>query len=132
MSSILLVEDHKVFAEVLYKFLTGKEDFKVIDIVGSAEEALARLPDLDVDLILVDVSLPVVDGIELVAKIHQDFPQLRCLMLSGHISPMYLRRALEAGARGYILKDDLSGILEGIHQVLHGEIYVSKSLRMTE
>jgi DNA-binding NarL/FixJ family response regulator len=132
MSSILIIEDHNVFADVLDKFLTGKENFKVIGIVGSAEEALARLPDLDVDLILVDVSLPTINGIELVEKIHRDFPQFRCLMLSGHMSPKYVRRALEAGARGYILKDDVTGILEGIQQVLNDEIYVSKALRGAE
>ena len=132
MFSILIVEDHQVFANALYKFLTEKGNIKVTDIAGSAEEALARLPDLNVDLILVDISLPVVNGIELVKKIVQDYPHFRCLMLSGHVSLKYVRHALDVGARGYILKDDLSGILEGIEQVLHGGIYVSKTLRRPE
>jgi len=132
MSSILIIEDNKVFANVLAQFLTATADLTVIGIVRSAEEVLAKLPDLDVDLILVDVSLPTNNGIDLVEKIHQEFPQFHCLMLSGHLSPKYVQRALDAGARGYILKDDLSGILERVRQVLQGEIYISKVLRSAE
>lgn len=69
------------------------------------------------------------NGIDLVQKIHTEFPQLRCLMLSGHLVPQYVDRSLEAGASGYILKEDLDGIVEGIPRVLNGEIYLSRSLQ---
>ena len=129
MASILLIEDHIEFANALQRLLNGKTGFQIIDVVQSAEDTLKKLPDLKVDLILVDVSLPMMNGIDLVQQIHAEYPQLRCLMLSGHMTPKYVKRSLDVGARGYILKDDLSGIREGIRRVLDGEIYLSEVLR---
>ena len=129
MSSILVIEDHTVFAKALVRLLTEKANVDVVDVVRSGEEALEKLPSMNVDLVLVDVSLPTMNGIQLVTKIHEIFPKLFCLMLSGHLTPFYVKRALEAGARGYILKDDINGVIEGVERVLEGEIYISNALR---
>jgi DNA-binding NarL/FixJ family response regulator len=129
MPSILVVEDHAAFGKALVRLLSEKANLDVVDIIASGEEALERLPHMDVDLLLIDVSLPKMNGIRLVGLIHEKFPSLRCLMLSGHLTPFYVKRSLEAGARGYVLKDDISGVLEGVERVLNGEIYVSKALR---
>jgi DNA-binding NarL/FixJ family response regulator len=128
MTSILLVEDHPVFAKVLLRFLVERGHFNVVSVAGSAEEALDQISDLEVDLILIDVSLPNRSGISLVLMLHEKYPDLPCIMLSGHLSSQYARRSLEAGARGYLIKDQVDGILEGIQHVLDGEIYVSKEL----
>lgn len=129
MASILVIEDHVVFGKALVRLLTEKANVEVVDVVRSAEEALEKLPTLNVDLALIDVSLPTMNGIQLASVIHQKFPDLRCLMLSGHLTPFYVKRSLEAGARGYVLKDDIPGVLEGVERVLEGEIYVSSALR---
>jgi DNA-binding NarL/FixJ family response regulator len=129
MSSILIVEDHSIFGKALVRLLTEKAHIDVVAVISSGEEALEKISDLDIDLVLVDVSLPRMTGIQLVSVIHEKFPDVRCLMISGHMTPFYVQRALEAGARGYILKDDIAGVLEGIPSVLSGEIYVSKALR---
>ena len=132
MSSILIIEDHTVFANAIQRLLRGQTDLEIVDIVQSGEEALKKLPELKVDLVLVDVSLPTMNGIDLVQQIRAEFPHLRCLMLSGHMTANYVKRALDVGASGYILKDDVNGILEGIRRVLDGEIYVSEALRRNE
>ena len=132
MSSILIIEDNVVFATAIQRLLRGKTDLEIVDIVQSGEEALKKLPELNADLVLVDVSLPTINGIDLVQQILIEFPHLRCLMLSGHMIPKYVKRSLEVGASGYILKDDVNGILEGIRRVLAGEIYVSQALRRSE
>jgi DNA-binding NarL/FixJ family response regulator len=93
MISILLVEDHPIFAKVLLRFLIERGHMEVASVAGSAEEALAQIPDLDVDLVLVDVSLPQRSGISLVLVLHQQYPDLPCVMLSGHLSAQYVRRA---------------------------------------
>jgi DNA-binding NarL/FixJ family response regulator len=129
MASILVIEDHVVFGKALVRLLTEKANVEVVDVVRSAEEALEKLPSLHVDLALIDVSLPTMNGIQLMNMIHQQFPNLYCLMLSGHLTPFYVQRSLEAGARGYVLKDDIPGVLEGVQRVLEGEIYVSSALR---
>ncbi len=79
-------------------------------------------------MLLVDVSLPQMNGIELVAVLHTMYPELPCLMLSGHHAAHYVTRALEAGAWGYVLKDNPNEIIEGIERVLEGKIYVCKRL----
>jgi DNA-binding NarL/FixJ family response regulator len=129
MTSILVIEDHVVFGKALVRLLTEKANVDVVDVVRSAEEALEKLPSMNVDLALIDVSLPTMNGIQLVTAIHQQFPELRCLMLSGHLTPFYVKRSLEAGARGYVLKDDIAGVLEGVERVLNGDIYISNALR---
>ena len=132
MSSILIIEDHVLFAQAIQRLLTRQIDLEIVDIVRSGEEALKKLPGLNVDLALVDISLPNMSGIDLVQQIHAEFPHLHCLMFSGHLTPKYVKRALEAGAYGYVLKDDVNGILEGIRRVLDGEIYLSAALRKYE
>jgi DNA-binding NarL/FixJ family response regulator len=127
--SILLVEDHPGFAQALINLLSQRLHIQVVAVVETAEDAHERLRELEIDLVLVDYSLPNLSGINLVTEIQQQHPDLRCIMLSGHLSTQYARRALEAGARGYLIKDNPAGILEGIQYVLNGGIYLSEELR---
>src|SRR4026207_1541893 len=124
-SSILLVEDHAGFADALLRVLNTDKNLTVVAVVESAEKALEQIADLQVDLVLSDVSLPQMNGINLVAELHKKYPTLPCVVLSGHLSSEFARRAMAAGARGYVIKDNPFGILEGIQRVLKGEIYMS-------
>jgi len=128
MCSILLVEDHKMMAEALVNVLRWKGQFEVVAIVETAAEALERLPELQVDLVLVDIFLPRGNGIDLVEKIKEEYPNLPCLMLSAHTGERYVKRSLDAGARGYVVKDDIEDVIEGIRRVLDGDIYLSGQL----
>jgi DNA-binding NarL/FixJ family response regulator len=129
MTSILLVEDHDIFAQALLRVLRERGQMEVVAVVKSAEEALQQVPDLIVDLILVDVSLPHRSGINLVLQLQQQYPDLPCVMLSGHVSQHYAHSSLAAGARGYLIKDHPDEIVEGIRRVLQGEIFVSEKVR---
>ena len=129
MTSILLVEDHEIFAKALVRILIERGNVEVKAIVHSAEEALEKIAELDVDLVLVDVSLPRKSGISLVLVLHERYPHLPCVMLSGHLSQHYARSSLAAGARGYLVKDRAGDIVEGIQRVMQGEIYVSQEVR---
>ena len=128
MASIFLVEDHEIFARVLMRMLQERGNLNIVAMARSAEEALEKIPDLELDLVLVDVSLPQRSGISLVIALHAKYPELPCVMLSGHVSPHYARSSLAAGARGYLVKDHASEILKGIEHVLRGEIYVSEEV----
>jgi DNA-binding NarL/FixJ family response regulator len=132
MCSILLVEDHKIMAEALVRVLNQRGNFKVADVAASAEEALEHLPNLQVDLALVDVVLPHTSGIELVSKIREQYPQLPCLMISSWKADQYVKRSLVAGARGYVLKDDVNEVIDGIQHVLKGGTYLSKLIAQEE
>jgi DNA-binding NarL/FixJ family response regulator len=129
MMSILLVEDHPAFASVLARLLRKTGDLEVTLVAETAEIALQHLSEQEFDLALVDVFLPEMSGITLVGLIHDRYPDLPCMMLSGHMLDYYVKLALKAGARGYALKDNSAGIIEGIRHVLRGETYVSKALR---
>jgi DNA-binding NarL/FixJ family response regulator len=129
MTSILLVEDHAIFAQALLRVLRERGHLEVMAVAQSAEEALEQIPGLKIDLVLVDVSLPHKSGINLVFSLQQMYPELPCVMLSGHLSQYYVRSSLAAGARGYLVKDHADEILKGIKHVLQGEIYVSEDVR---
>ena len=127
--SIFLVEDHAGFASALNNMLSQKENLKIVAVAGTAEEALEQLRDVKVDLVLIDFSLPDMTGLNLLERLHQEHPDLRCAILSGHLLPQHARRALDVGGRGYLIKDNPTEILTGIKRMLDGEIYVSKELR---
>ena len=128
MPFILIVEDHKIVADLLADILRRSGKFEVAGMVHTAKDALERLSGQGVDLVLVDVSLPDTNGIELVAMIHEKYPHIPSLVISGHNTSLYVNRSLEAGARGYIVKDDIHDIVEGIQRVLDGGTYLSKQL----
>ena len=127
--SIFLVEDHAGFANALNNMLSQNQNLKIIAVAGSAQEALEQIPTQQVDLALIDFSLPDMTGLNLLERLHHEYPDLRCAILSGHLLPQHARRALDVGARGYLIKDNPLEILDGIQSMLKGEIYVSKELR---
>lgn len=128
-ASILLVEDHAGFAKALLNMLAQNPNIQVVAVADSAEAALQYVRDSKIDLVLVDYSLPDMNGINLLEVLRQERPDLPCAILSGHLSLQHARRALEAGARGYLIKDNPGGILTGIQYILRGEIYLSEELR---
>ena len=129
--SIFLVEDHAGFANALNNMLSQNQNLKIVAVAGTAEEALEQLGELEVDLVLIDFSLPDMTGLNLLERLHHEQPDLRCAILSGHLLPQHARRALDMGARGYLVKDNPAEIMTGIQSMLKGEIYVSQQLRDT-
>jgi DNA-binding NarL/FixJ family response regulator len=126
--SILIVEDHKLYATALLRLLSGNSDLNILAVAETAEIALERLTEMKVDLVLADISLPNMSGIDLIQILHEKYPDLPSAILSGHLSADYVRRAMEAGARGYLVKDNPSGIMEGIPCILNGEVYISEDV----
>jgi DNA-binding NarL/FixJ family response regulator len=128
-ASILLVEDHPGFANALRNMLNQKPGLQIAAVAENAQAALTYLREQPVDLVLVDYSLPDMSGVALVEALHAQWPAVPCAILSGHLSTQHARRALEVGARGYLIKDYPLEILEGIPRILNGEIFLSNDLR---
>jgi DNA-binding NarL/FixJ family response regulator len=126
---IFLVEDHAIMRRSLVNLLQREPDLTVSGQAASVAEALERIPQSEPDLILVDVSLPGRNGLSLVEELGQERPELLCLILSGHNEAIYAKAALQAGARGYVMKGDPAAVLEAIRTVLRGEVYVSEAMR---
>lgn len=130
--SVLLVEDHGVMGRMLARFLQEQGKIEVWAVAETAEAALKQLAVADArqpDLVLVDVSLPGMSGIDLLAELGRLYSTLPCLMLSAHRDLHYVRQALKNGARGYVTKGDAPAILEAVQRVLKGERYLSEAVR---
>ncbi len=127
--ALYLIEDNELMREMLKEYVETAPDLRVCGAAASAEAALEALPDIEADLLLIDVALPGMSGIELLGVVKTRWPELPCLMLSAHQETSYVRRSLAAGAHGYVLKGAPEEILVGAHEVLGGGTYVSEPLR---
>lgn len=105
--------------QAILRLLAGVSWLELTGAAASAEEALAALPDAGPELLLVDVSLPGMSGIELVRRLTAEDGPI-CLMVSGHSDSTYVRRARKVGAHGYVMKGDPHALLEAIEVVLDG------------
>ncbi len=126
---IYVVEDHPLIQRMVEEILSRSTDLTVCGSAATAAEALTQLRATMVDLVLVDISLPDMSGIELVGILQTENPGLPCLMLSGHQESKYIQQALTAGARGYLGKGNPRELTGAIRQVLQGELYLSEPVR---
>ena len=129
---LLIVEDHFLTREGIKAIL--KRD-PALEVAGEAQdpgEAISRCRELRPDLILMDVSMSKMDGIEATRKIKASFPKTSVLILTAHSDPQLLMDAVKAGAAGYVLKGDSQNrMLDAIKAVLDGETYLDQKLVMT-
>ncbi len=126
---VLIVDDHPVVREGLCRLINQEIDLKVCGEAEGVHQALEIIEALKPDIAIIDVSLKDTNGIELVKDIRVRYPQLAVLVLSMYDESLYAERALRAGARGYIMKQEVAeNVLKAIRKVLDGEIYVSKKI----
>lgn len=129
MATLYLVEDHAMMREMLDEFIALEPDLSVVGSASNGNDALHEIAKNLPDLILIDVALPDMSGISLARILHQRYPHLHLLMLSGHGERPYVESALDAGAQGYILKGHAEDIPVAIRRVLRGQMYFSEALR---
>lgn len=126
---ILLVDDHPLVRDGLRARLESIPHFDVVAEAGNAAEALAHVASIEIDLALMDINLAGMNGIELTRRIHEQYPDIAVLMLSMHDKAEYVMQAIQAGARGYVLKDaPATDIISAIDAVMSGGIYYSAGL----
>ena len=123
---LLLVDDHPMVREGLRARLSHVAQFTVVDEAGSAAEALQSLARHDIHLVLMDIGMKPVNGIELTAQVLARWPRLKVLMFSMYDNPEFVQRALQAGASGYLLKDaPADEIVAAIGVVMSGATFLS-------
>jgi len=124
---ILLVDDHEVVREGLQHMLDQEKDMEVVGQSANAEEALLQLEVFSPNIVLMDIKMPKVDGIELTRQLKEKQPSCNVIMLT--LYSEYLAEAFEAGAAGYLLKDTKRAELtQAIRQVHQGEVVISESI----
>lgn len=129
---VLIVEDMGMFRAFLEKWLAGLPRFTLAGSVGSAEEALAVMDVLRPEVLLVDLQLPGIDGLELVRAARQTRPQVRALVLSSLSDSLALTRVRESGVEGYVEKDAEPTVLEAaLEAVATGRRYYSSRFSET-
>ena len=122
---VLLVDDHPLVREGLKRVLGSVVGVIVVGEAATGEEAVARVRDLEPDIVMMDLSLPKMSGIEATRIIRSEFPATRVLALTMHLEEIYVRGALEAGASGYLVKDARpTELVRAIEAVQRGEQYV--------
>ncbi len=126
---IFIVDDHPLMREGLKRLLNLETDLTVVGQAETVGEALKTIPKLKPDLAIVDITLPDGNGIDLIKDIKRRSIKCPALVLSMHDESLYAERALRAGAKGYIMKHEVSGeVLKAIHRILDGEIYLSEKM----
>lgn len=126
---LLLVDDHKLFREGLRRILELEPDLQVVGEAGSGAAALLKLPQCQPDVVLMDINMPEVNGVEATRAIKERFPSIAVLVLSIHDDREYLLEVLKAGASGYLLKDvEPDRLVEAIREVAQGGSIVHPGL----
>ena len=126
---VFIVEDHDLMRHMLGQWVQRTSGLNLCGEAQNAEEALQQIPERHPDLALVDVSLPQINGIELIGMLQEQYPDLLILAISGHDENVYAVPALRAGAQGYLMKGDVDKLGEAIKQIRSGGIYASEAVR---
>jgi len=117
---ILLVDDHPIVRQGLKTLLEGRDGWQVVGEASDGAEALEKVKELSPDVMVLDVTMPRMNGLEACRVLRKRAPQLEILFVTQHDSPQMMREALEAGARGYVVKSnaarDLLAAVEAVSQ----------------
>ena len=129
---VILADDHQILREGLRALLESENNIEVIAEAENGREAVSLVKKLSPDVVLIDVAMPDMNGVDATLKISKLAPDSLVLALSGHSDGFYVKGMLEAGAKGYLLKDVASQeLITAINTISKGQIYVSPSVTDT-
>jgi two-component system response regulator NreC len=121
---ILLVDDHKMFRAGIRALMSSQRDMEVVGEASTGEEALDLVPSLSPDVVLLDIGLPGIGGVEVARRIHATHPEVHVLALTAHDRPEYFFEILRAEAAGYVLKEAApSELFTAVRAAYRGEAY---------
>lgn len=130
---VLLADDHRLVRLGFRRLLEDEADMEVVGEAGNGIEAIELAESLRPDLIVLDMAMPELDGLQAIHEIVRRAPATKILILSMYDEPRYVRNAIRSGAHGYLLKNALDvGLAEGVRAVAAGRRYLSKSLESIE
>ncbi len=126
ISRIIIADDHNLLVDGLKNCLNNTDGLKVVGTANTIQQCLDILSEQQADVLLLDVQLPDGNSIDIVSKIRQQYPTLKIAMLTSFTEPSVIRRALNAGVSGYMLKNNSSDIIaKGVHLIANGQFFIS-------
>ena len=129
MEKVIIADDHQVLLDGLESMFEEVEDYEVVAKCSNGAQVLHRLADTGADILLMDINMPRMNGIEVTKEIAEKYPDVKVIALSMYKQPSYINRMLKLGAKGYILKDEgKTSIIEALRAVSQGETYISKKV----
>lgn len=129
MIKLLIIEDHPLVVEGYKTLIESHQDFSLCGVANNAKDALLLLESCNPDVILLDIMLPGMTGLDLIEIIHTKYSKSKILVVSTFSQRYYVETMLEKGAKGYLLKNASSNeIIEAIHSVYDDEIFLSKEI----
>lgn len=130
MVRLLIADDHQVLIDGFKSIFDYEEGIHVVATALNGQEVLDHLKDIEVDVILLDINMPVLNGVETTKRITKKYPAVKVIALSMYDQQSYFKRMMQYGARGYLLKNDpIDEILIAISTVMQGQRYISEKLR---
>lgn len=127
---LFIVEDHPVVRAAYHRMINRESDLEIVGETDNGSDALDMIASVRPDLVLIDISLPGMSGITLITHLRSLYPDMPMMIISGHEEALYAKHALQAGAKGYLVKTGLADVMiEAIHRVLNGEVYISGTVR---
>ncbi len=127
--SIILAEDHVIVREGIRKLLEVESDFDVVGEASNGRDALKMVAALHPDVVIMDIALPLLNGMEACRQIHKSYPDIRVLMLSAHGDDAYVEESIESGAAGFVLKQAPgSALASAIREVHAGRRFFSEAI----
>lgn len=130
VTKVMIIEDHPIFSKGLAQLINVQKIYNVVGEATNHAEAMEILAKEKPELAIVDLNLGDEDGLDVIKDMHAVNPKLAILVLSMHDERYYAERALKAGARGYIMKEEAGNkVIDAIHTVLSGKIWLSDSER---
>jgi DNA-binding NarL/FixJ family response regulator len=132
MITVILADDHPVVRDGLCYLLNAQPDIKVVGTADNGHEAVQLATKLIPDVAVMDIAMPLLNGIEATEEICRTLPKTRVMILSIHFTSVHIQRALQAGAMGYLLKESAGEeVVEAIRTVYEGRRYLSRKIAET-
>jgi DNA-binding NarL/FixJ family response regulator len=123
---VMIMEDHRCLCDALNRITTATDGMTCSGHFNTAAETLAAVENDPPDIISIDLDMPDQNGLSVIRQIREKWPQIRCIVFSGHADESYVQSAFDAGAMGYVCKENVKEFIECIHVVAAGDCYLSE------